>query len=132
MATQDDVRRIALALPEVVEETGHFAFSVLVDGKSKGFVWIWMERVAADAPRVARPDVVAVRVADLDDKQALLTAEPSKFFTEAHYNGFPAVLVRLEAIDEGEMTGLVVEAWRSQAPPALVREFDLRTSLLRQ
>jgi hypothetical protein len=68
--------------------------------------------------------VLAVRVANEGEKQMLLAADPDKFFTEPHYNGFPAVLVRLAAIDKAELTELLTDAWRCQAPRALVKEFD--------
>jgi hypothetical protein len=122
MADQGDVRRIALALPETSEEAGRFAFSVLNRGKQKGFVWSWLERVEPKKARVPRDDVVAVRVADQEEKELLLAADPAKFFTEPHYNGYPAVLVRLPAIGVEELEGLIVEAWRCQAPRALVNE----------
>ena len=92
MATQGDVRRIALALPETEETDGRFAFSVRNKGKLKGFVWVWMERVNPKKPRVANPAVVAIRVPNLGQRDALLSADPTKFFTEPHYAGFPAVL----------------------------------------
>ena len=88
MATQDDVRRIALALPETSEAGDHFGFSVLSRGKQKGFVWAWNERVAPKKPRVPSPVVVAVRVADLDEKGALLATGEEKFFTEPHTTAF--------------------------------------------
>jgi hypothetical protein len=122
MADQETVRRIALALPETVEATDRFAFSVLNKGKAKGFVWAWSERVEPKKPRIPRPDVLAVRVADAGEKESLLAADPDTFFTEPHYNGFPAVLVRLPAIEEEELRELIIEAWRCQAPRALVRE----------
>jgi hypothetical protein len=53
------------------------------------------------------------------EKEELLAADPAKFFTEPHYNGFPAVLVRLPAIDTGELEELIIDAWRCQAPQAL-------------
>ncbi|WP_395145611.1 hypothetical protein [Armatimonas sp.] len=56
---------------------------------------------------------------------ALLAADPAKFFTDDHYRGFPAVLVRLPALDADELAELIEEAWRIQAPKTLVREFDL-------
>ena len=121
MATQDDVRRIALALPETSEAGDHFGFSVLSRGKQKGFVWAWNERVQPGKPRVPRPDVVAVRVASQAEKAELLAADPAKFFTEPHYNGFPAVLVRLPAIGVEELAGLIREGWRCQAPRELTR-----------
>ena len=125
MSNQSDVRRIALALPEVTEETDHpFAFAVRAGQKDKGFVWAWAERVTPGKPRVHNPDVLAVRVANLGEKELLLASDPDKFFTEPHYNGFPAVLVRLAAVDVDELAELVTDAWRCQAPKKLVKEFD--------
>src|SRR5437016_14328972 len=103
MAGQNDVRRIALALPETSEAAGNLAFSVHNRGKEKGFVWAWNERVEPKKPRVPRADVVAIRVADQVDKEALLATDDEKFFTEPHYNGFPAILVRLPMIDVDEL-----------------------------
>src|SRR6185503_9071116 len=94
MATQADVRRIALALPETREGETGFAFSVMNKDKAKGFVWVWMERVVPKKPRVANPDVVAIRVPNIAQRDALIAADGKKFFTEPHYEGFPAVLVR--------------------------------------
>jgi hypothetical protein len=54
----------------------------------------------------------------------LLATEPELFFTEPHYNGFPAVLIRLSAIDAGDLEHLLRNAWRCQAPPELVRAVD--------
>jgi hypothetical protein len=124
MATQDDVRRIALALPETEEAADRFAFSVRAKGKPKGFVWVWMERIDPKKARVPNPDVIAVRVADLAEKSMLLSMDSEKFFTEPHYNGFPAVLIRLPEIDVPLLEQLIVAAWRCQAPKALVRQFD--------
>ncbi|MDQ1392011.1 MAG: hypothetical protein QOF30_988 [Acidimicrobiaceae bacterium] len=124
MADQGDVRRIALSLPDTAESMDHFAFSVRNKGKDKGFVWVWQERITPKKPRVPNPGVVAVRVANESEKQLLLAADHEKFFTEDHYNGFPAVLVRLAAIDAGELEELIVDAWRCLAPKALVAEFD--------
>jgi hypothetical protein len=116
MATQADVRRIALSLPAAEEADDHFAFSVPIKGKLKGFVWVWMERVVVKKPRVPNPGVIAVRVANLGQKSALLSADPVKFFTEPHYDGFPAVLVRLDAVSVADLEVLIAEAWRCQAP----------------
>ncbi len=121
MADQEDVRRIALALPETEEAADRFAFSVRNRGKLKGFVWVWHERVEPKKPRVPRPGVIAVRVANLDEKDVLLSMDTAKFFTEPHYNGFPAVLVRLPAVGLGELEELITGAWRCQAPKALVK-----------
>lgn len=119
MATQADVRRIALSLPETEEAPNHFAFSVRNKGKLKGFVWVWMERVLPRKPRVAQPSVIAVMVASLDDKEFLLALDPAKFFTEPHYNGFRAVLVRLPAVTVRELRAIIAEGWRCQAPKGL-------------
>jgi hypothetical protein len=78
-------------------------------------------------PRIPRPDVLAVRVAGRADKEALLALDEAKFFTEPHYNGFPAVLVRLPEIEEDELEDLITDAWRCQAPRALVKQFDAAT-----
>ena len=125
MADQSDVRRIAQSLPEVTEETDHpFAFAVRAGKKDKGFVWAWAERVTPGKPRVHNPDVLALRVANLGEKEMLLASDPYKFFTEPHYNGFPAVLVRLAAVELDELAELVTDDWRCQAPKKLVKEFD--------
>jgi hypothetical protein len=124
MADQNDVRRIASSLPGTTEAAGHFAFSVRNGAKEKGFAWVWMERPESKKPRVPRPDVLAVRVASREEKEMLLASDAQKFFTEPHYNGFPAVLVRLETIDVDELEEVLTDAWRSQAPRKLVRAFD--------
>ena len=116
MATQADVRRIALSLPGSEEAADRFAFSVRTKDKLKGFAWVWMERVTPKKPRVPNPDVLAVRVANLGQKELLLSAEPAKFFTEPHYNGFPAVLVRLEAVSVADLRVLMEDAWQCLVP----------------
>jgi len=125
-STEDDVRRIALSLPETSEAEDRFAFSVANRGKQKGFAWVWLERVEPKKARVPKPGVIAVRVANDAEKQLLLASDEEKFFTEPHYNGFPAVLVRLSAIEVDELEELIIDAWRCQAPRALVKEFDQR------
>jgi hypothetical protein len=116
MATQADVRRIAMALPDVEETEGRFAFSVMNKGKLKGFVWVWMERIDPKKARVPNPKMLAVRVANLGQRDAMLAADPLKFFTEPHYAGFPAILVRLEKVTVADLKVLIAEAWRTQAP----------------
>ena len=78
-----------------------------------------MERVVPKKPRVPQPKVIAVRVASLADKDFVLGLDSEKFFTEPHYKGFPAVLVRLPAVSVIELRPLITEAWRSQAPKDL-------------
>ena len=120
MASQADVRRIAMSFPETEEGDDRFAFSVRNKDKLKGFAWVWMERIQPKKPRVANPAVLAVRVANEGQKEALISAEPTKFFTEPHYNGFPAVLVRLAEVNAKELRVLLEEAWRCQAPAELL------------
>ena len=115
MATIDDARRIASALPEATSDPGGFAYRV--DGKL--FTWIWMERVQPKRPRVPNPEVIAVRVADEEEKQAMLALGSQAFFSEPHYDGYPAVLVRLRAIDEPLLEKVIGDAWRLRAPPRL-------------
>jgi hypothetical protein len=79
-----------------------------------------MERIVPKKPRVPQPKVVAVRVANLFDKDFLIAAAPEKFFTEPHYDGFPAVLVRLPAVTPKELKPVILEGWRSQAPKDLL------------
>jgi hypothetical protein len=124
MATQNDVRQLALALPDVVEADDRFAFSVMHGTKAKGFAWVWQERVEAKKPRVPNKEVLAVRVADQGIKEMLLASDPDKFFTEPHYNGYPAVLVRLKAVKPKELGELFTEAWFAMAPRALARQME--------
>ncbi len=116
MSTQHDVRRLALALPDVAEDVGHFGFSLIVAGKRKGLAWAWRERIDPRKPRVASSTVIAIRVADVGEKQAILASDPEKFFTEPHYDGYPAVLVRLRAIGVRELGRLLTGAWQCQTP----------------
>ena len=124
MATQADVRRIALTLPGTTEGTDRFAFSVENKGKPKGFVWVWLERKDPKKARTPCPTVLAVRVRDQAEKATLLAGDPDVFFTEPHYNGFPAVLVRLPKVPRALLRKLIVDAWRCQAPRKLVEEFE--------
>lgn len=109
MVHEHDVRRIALTLPDVDEEDSSFHFRA---GKT-GFAWPYPERVHPKKPRVTRLDIFVVRVSGEDDKQALLAGEPEKFFTTDHYNGYPAVMVRLEAIDIEELIELLTDAHKA-------------------
>lgn len=120
MPTQDDVRRIALALPEATEEPDRFAFSV----RGKGFAWVWLERPEPKARRVPNPDVIAIRVKGEIEKESLIAMDPETFFTEPHYHGFPAVLVRLPSIAEDVLADLLTSAWRIQAPTRLAATLD--------
>jgi hypothetical protein len=121
--TADDVRRIALALPGAVQDGEKLRY--LVEG-GKGFAWTWKKRVEPKRARVEQLDVFGLRVSGEEEKQALIAAEPGKFFTEPHYNGYPAVLVRLAEIDVDELSELLMDAWRASAPRRLVAELDAK------
>jgi hypothetical protein len=113
-----------MSLPETEEMEGRFAFSVRNNGNLKGYAWVWMERIAPKKPRVPNKKVLAVRVANMRDRDVMIAVEPSKFFTEPHYNGFPAVLVRLDAVTTADLRPLLAEAWRCQAPRELSIELN--------
>ncbi len=126
MADLADVRRIARSLPGSVEGTDRFGFGVEAKGKVKGFCWSWLERVEPKKARVENLAVLAVRVDGAAAKQELLDVDTEKFFTEPHYNGYPAVLVRLAAVAPDELRELLTDAWWCTAPK------DLRAQLLRE
>ena len=121
MATRADVRRIALSFPGAQEDAERFAFSVMDKGKPKGFAWAWLERIEAKKARVPNRDVLAVRVTNNAHKDLILASDKRKFFTEDHYNGYPAVLVRLKEVTVPELRVLLEEAWRCRAPKKLLR-----------
>jgi hypothetical protein len=70
------------------------------------------------------PDALVVRVIDVADKEALLRGKPDTFFTTPHYDGYPYVLVRLDAVDQKELAELLEDAWRIRAPKRVVAEYD--------
>jgi hypothetical protein len=118
MADEDDVRRLALALPHVVEiDSDGFDFRV----GDKGFVWSYPER-RPGKPRVIRTDIAVLYVGDEAEKQALLLGEPELFFTAPGYDGWPLVMVRLESVGVGRLTELVTDAWRMRAPDSLAAD----------
>lgn len=124
MATQEDVRRIALRLPGASESPDGRGFGVAVKGKEKGFAWYWNERVHPKKPKVVNMGVLAVIVDSLTAKDIILGSDDRKFFTEPHYNGFPAVLVRIGEIEPEELEDLLTAAWRCKAPKELLLKFD--------
>jgi hypothetical protein len=121
MLDATDVRRIALALPQVTEapEADRLAFSVA----SKPIAWTYLERPQPKAPRRPRLDVLAVRC-PIDKKELLVEAAPQIYFDDDHYRGYPAVLVRLPAIEEAEFAALLRDAWSIQAPKKLRKVYD--------
>jgi hypothetical protein len=108
VADAEDVRRCASSLPQV-EEIDSEGFDFRVDGK--GFVWSYPER-RPGAKRVIRADVAVLYVGDEAEKQALLLGEPELFFTTPQYDGWPLVMLRLEAVSEDRLVELVTDAWR--------------------
>ena len=102
------MRAIALALPEV-EEIDSDGFDFRVGGK--GFVWSYPERLPGQR-RVIRSDIAVLYVGDEAEKQALVLGEPERFFTTPGYDGFPLVMLRLEAVDVARLEELITDAWR--------------------
>ena len=113
MASPDDLRRLALALPGTTEGTWYGTPGYLVAGK--GFLRV---RTEDDDARLV------LLVADLGEKEALLAARPEVFSTTPHYDGYAAVLLALEGVDVEELAELVTEAWRVKAPVRLRRALD--------
>jgi len=112
LADADDVRRLALALPQV-EEIDSDGFDFRVGGK--GFVWSYPERRPGERRRI-RTDIAVLFVGDEAEKQALLLGEPDLFFTTAGYDGLPLVMLRLAEVGVERLTELVTDAWRMRAP----------------
>ena len=100
----DDVRRLVATLAEAddVSEEGRLEFQV----GGKGFAWTWLVREAPRRPRAPRLDVLAVRC-PIERKEMLIEAAPAIYFDEPHYRGYPAILVRLQEIEEAELTELL-------------------------
>lgn len=121
MATWDDVRRTATALPEVTETTG--GHDHLPDWRVRGKPFAWerpLRRRDVDELGAAAPTgpVLGIRVADLLSKQELLVAEPACFAT-THFDGYAAVLVRLEDVAPDLLVELLTDAWLARAPKRL-------------
>jgi hypothetical protein len=124
MATWDDVRRLALSLPETDERTSHGHAQWRV--REKGFVWERpLRRSDLEALGDQAPDgpILGARVEHLIAKEALLADNPRVYFTTPHFDGYPAVLVRLEEISEDELRELVIEAWLCRAPKRLATDY---------
>jgi len=113
MTDADDVRRLALALPDVTEiESEGFDFRVA----NKGFVWSYPERRPGQR-RLIRTDIAVLFVGDQAEKQALLLGEPEVFFIAPGYEDVPLVMVRLAEVDVERLAELVRDAWRMRAHP---------------
>jgi len=124
MATWDDVASIVGEL-QLTDERSPHEWRV---GK-KLLAWERplrpSDREALAAWGIAPPegDILGVRVADEGIKFALIADEPDVYFTTPHFDGYPAVLVKLSQIDELGLRELIIEAWLTQAPRRLVQEF---------
>jgi hypothetical protein len=123
MAELADLYRIAEELPGAQVGAEGLGLHVVVKGKEKGFVWAWNERVHPKQPKVRNTGVLAVVVRSLSEKDIILGSDSRKFFTEDHYNGFPAVLIRLSEIGYDELRDLVIEAWKRKAPKELLAQW---------
>src|SRR5947209_1076371 len=124
MATWDDVRRIALSLPETEEQLRRGLTFWLVHDKL--FVWERpLRRSDLAALGDAAPDgpILGARVEHLVAKDALIADNPDVYFTTPHFDGFPAVLVLLEKIAPDELEEVIVEAWLARAPKRLAKQY---------
>ena len=123
MATWDDVRRLALALPETTESNDGWRI------RQKAFAWVrpLRKKDKADLERLGRAvpdgDIMGIRVADELEKQELIASEPDVFFTIPHFDGWPGVLVRLDQIAVDELEEVLTDAWLARAPKRLARAF---------
>jgi hypothetical protein len=130
MATWNQVSRIALRLPESTEQVGGDGLRTWRVG-DKMFIWerpLRKRDLAELGDEAPRGPILGVRVPDLGAKEALLADDPETAFTTSHFNGYPAVLVRLDRIKVAELEELVVEAWLSRAPKRLAKEYLESTS----
>jgi hypothetical protein len=125
MATWDDVRRLALALPETderVRRDGMHQWRV----RDKLFVWERpLRQKEIEVLGAAAPDgpILGARVEHIVAKEALLANDPRVFFTTPHFDGHSSVLARLELIGVQDLEELVTEAWLARAPQRLVANY---------
>lgn len=109
MTTEDDVRLLALRLPEVTERPCYGTPGYYVTGRI-------FARISDE------PDVLVLWRADLDEREELLRSEPEKFFTTDHYRGHASVLARLGRLDITELGELLAESWHARAPKRLSKQ----------
>ena len=124
MADWSDVARIALALPETSEGTSRGLRQWLV--RKKGFVWerpLRRSDHAALGPSAPDGPILGAWVEHLGAKDAVIADRPDVFFTTPHFNGYAAILVRLERIALPDLDEVIVEAWLARAPERLARAY---------
>jgi hypothetical protein len=124
VATWDDVRRLALELPETGEGVSRDLRQWRV--KDKGFVWERpLRRADLEALGEEAPDgpILGARVEHLVAKEALLADDPAVYFTTPHFDGYPAILIRLDRIALEDLREVVVEAWLDRAPARLAKSY---------
>jgi hypothetical protein len=124
MARWEDVERIALALPQTSERDARGKRWWQV--KDKGFVWerpLRQKEIESFEGELPDGPILAARVEHLGAKEALLADDPSVYFTTSHFDGYAAILVRLERISGEELQELVTEAWLARAPKRLVEAY---------
>ncbi len=125
MASWEDVRRIAQALPET-EETPSARGRAFWQVKGKSFAWerpLRGTELRALGEAAPEGPILGVRVEHLGVKEALLGDDPEIYFTTPHFDGHPSVLVRLERIDADELRELLIEGWLIRAPKRLAQEY---------
>jgi hypothetical protein len=123
MATWDDVRRIALDLPETAESTSRGTSTWIV--VKKLFVWerpLGRSDLLALGERAPSGPILGLRTPDLAVKEALLAAEPASF-TTPHFDGYAAILIKLAEIDPARLEHLITEAWLASAPKRVVAAY---------
>ena len=118
MVDNATIRRLALALPEV--EAGDSPDLLTFSLRGKGLAWPYLARATPKGRREVVPGVLAVRCL-IESKGMLIEAAPEIYFDDDHYRGYPAVLVRLTAIEATELNRLLTQAWRRVAPKALLK-----------
>jgi hypothetical protein len=127
VATIDDVARIARELPEVTEHERHGNRTWSVAGKAFAWVRPYSKADVKRAGATPMPDgsILAVRVENLVEKDAVLAANPTALFTIPHFDGYAAVLVQLRAVTKRTLRDTITDGWLACAPPG-VAERHLR------